>query len=110
MNRAKNLLKKLNEMATLGRYKGVSFHVYHEPLKNPSFHLNIGDELNLAVQIKDFKVLEIIKSSKKYPYKKGDYLKGELAKVVKEFFDKEHDKLSGKTNLEVFHTFWDGLN
>lgn len=102
----------LVEMARFGDYKGLSFWVYTEPLKNPSFHLKHKTDFEIVLQMKDLKILEIKNNDKpkQYPFKKGDLPLAAILKTVKEFLALKNPKLPTVTNAQYFDALWDSLN
>lgn len=102
---------RLKEMAKVGSFStskaNIEIFLYHESLKNPSFHIFKKGEWEFVLEIKTFRILEVKKKSKEMPYKKGDMLPKFLLKDLISFFKQIDD---GEVKWKFLIRTWNSNN
>jgi hypothetical protein len=113
MSRAKTLIETMMdiwEMARVGDIGPYSIWIYHEPLKNPSFHLRYKNDFEIVLQMKNLTILEIKFNNTHNSFEKGKLPPKNILKLIKEFLKLSNAKNNDVTNYQAMNIIWNSLN
>jgi len=99
----KKFQQKLEEMASIGKIKGLEIQVYtdHNP---PHFHVVKKDEYEIKISIKGLKIL-------KYSWQKDNKkISSKELKALENWLTKDNTKNKKMTNKEAIQFAWKILN